>query len=73
VPVHASLSPGLTEIIARAGSEVPFGKAAALLSDLAGISVTAKAVERSAESSGAAARAAGAVGAAEAAAVRARK
>jgi hypothetical protein len=51
-----SLSPGLTETIARARSEVPFGKAPALLSDLAGISVTAKAVERSAESSGAAAR-----------------
>jgi hypothetical protein len=63
------LSPGLTQMIARAGSEVPFGKAAALLADLAGVSVTAKTVERSAEVSGAAARVAGA---AEAAAIRAR-
>jgi len=31
-----SLSPGLAEMIARAGAEVPFGKAAALLADLAG-------------------------------------
>jgi hypothetical protein len=66
----ASLSPGLAEMIARAGAEVPFGKAAALLADLAGISVDAKAVERSAEASGATARAATA---AEAAAIRARE
>jgi hypothetical protein len=66
----ASLSPGLAEMIARAGAEVPFGKAAALLADLAGISVNAKRIERSAESSGAAARAAVA---AEAAAIRARQ
>ena len=65
-----SLSPGLTQMIARAGAEVPFGKAAALLADLAGITVTAKTAERSAEASGAAARAAGS---AEAAALRARK
>jgi hypothetical protein len=65
----ASLSPGLAEMIARAGAEVPFGKAAALVTDLAGISVNARAVERSAEEAGAAARAAGA---AEAAALRAR-
>ncbi|HTT55369.1 MAG TPA: ISKra4 family transposase [Streptosporangiaceae bacterium] len=65
-----SLSPGLAEMIARAGAEVPFGKAAALLADLAGISVNAKRIERSAESSGAAARAAAA---AEAAAIRARQ
>ena len=64
-----ALSPGLTQMIARAGSEVPFGKAAALLADLAGVTVTAKIVERSAEASGAAARVAGA---AEAAAIRAR-
>ena len=64
-----SLSPGLTQMIARAGSEVPFGKAAGLLADLAGVTVTAKTAERSAEASGAAARAAGA---AEAAALRAR-
>jgi hypothetical protein len=63
------LSPGLCEMIARAGAEVPFGKAAALLADLAGIAVSARTVERSAEASGAAARAAGA---AEAAAIRAR-
>jgi hypothetical protein len=64
-----SLSPGLTQMIARAGAEVPFGKAAALLADLAGVTVTARTVERSAEASGASARAAGA---AEAAALRAR-
>ena len=64
-----SMWPGLTQMIARAGAEVPFGKAAALLADLAGVTVTAKTIERSAEASGAAARAAGA---AEAAAIRAR-
>ena len=63
------LSPGLREMIARAGAEVPFGKAAALLADLAGVAVSARTIERSAEASGAAARAAGA---AEAAAIRAR-
>ena len=56
-------------MIARAGAEVPFGKAAALLADLAGVAVSARTIERSAEASGAAARAAGA---AEAAALRAR-
>jgi hypothetical protein len=64
-----SLSPGLAEMIARAGAEVPFGKAAALLEDLAGVAVSARTVERSAEASGAAARKAGA---AEAALLRAR-
>jgi hypothetical protein len=64
-----ALSPGLAQMIARAGAEVPFGKAAALLADLAGVTVTAKTTERSAEASGAAARAAGT---AEAAAIRAR-
>jgi hypothetical protein len=63
------LSPGLAEMIARAGSEVPFGKAAGLLADLAGVTVSARTIERSAEASGAAARRAGA---AEAAAIRAR-
>jgi hypothetical protein len=63
------LSPGLAEMIARAGAEVPFGKAAALLEDLAGVAVSARTVERSAEASGAAARTAGA---AEAALLRAR-
>jgi len=65
-----SLSPGLAEMIARAGAEVPFGRAAALMKDLAGVAVSAKTVERSAEASGAAARQAGA---AEAAALRARE
>jgi hypothetical protein len=51
-----SLSPGLAEMIARAGAEVPFGRAAALVADLAGVAVSAKTVERSAEASGAAAR-----------------
>jgi hypothetical protein len=64
-----ALSPGLTQMIARTGAEVPFGKAAALLADLAGVTVTAKTIERSAEASGADARTAGA---AEAAAIRAR-
>ena len=64
-----SLSPGLAEMTARAGAEVPFGKAAALLADLAGITMNAKAIERAAEAAGAAARAAGT---AEAAALRAR-
>jgi len=59
-----SLSPGLAEMIARAGAEVPFGKAAALLADLAGVTVNVRTVERSAEASGAAARTAGAAGAA---------
>jgi hypothetical protein len=63
------LSPGLAEMIARAGAEVPFGKAAALIKDLAGVAVSAKTTERSAEASGAAARAAGS---AEASALRAR-
>jgi hypothetical protein len=65
-----SLSPGLAEMIALAGAEVPFGKAAGLLAGLAGISVTAKTIERSAEASGAAARQAGA---AEAAAIGQRR
>jgi hypothetical protein len=64
-----SLSPGLAEMIARAGAEVPFGKAAALIKDLAGVAVSARTVERSAEASGAAARK---VGTAEAALLRSR-
>ncbi len=64
-----SLSPGVAEMIARAGSEVPFGKAAGLLADLAGVGVSARTVERSAEASGAAARAAAST---ESAALRAR-
>ena len=57
------------EMIARAGAEVSFGKAAALLADLAGVAVSARTIERSAEASGAAARAAVS---AEAALLRAR-
>jgi hypothetical protein len=64
-----SLSPGLAQMIARAGAEVPFGTAAELVAGLAGITVNARTVERSAEGSGAAARNAGA---AEAALLRAR-
>jgi hypothetical protein len=63
------LSPGLAEMIALAGAEVSFARAAALLAGLAGITLGAKTIERSAEASGAAARAAGA---AEAAAIRGR-
>ena len=65
----ASASPGLAEMIALAGAEVSFARAAALLAGLAGITVSAKTTERSAEASGAAARAAAA---AEAAAITAR-
>jgi hypothetical protein len=56
-------------MIARAGAEVPFATAAGLLASLAGVSVNARTVQRSAEASGAAARAAAS---AEAAAIRAR-
>lgn len=65
----AAQSPGLREMIARAAAEVPFGKAAALIKDLAGVTVSTKTAERSAEASGAGARAAGA---AEATALRTR-
>jgi len=65
----ASASPGLAEMIALAGAEVSFARAAALLAGLAGITVTARTIERSAEASGAAARAAAEAGAA---AIRAR-
>jgi hypothetical protein len=65
----ASLSPGLAEMTALAGAEVSFGRAAGLLSALAGITISARTIERSAEASGAAARSAAA---AEAAAIRAR-
>ncbi len=64
----ASLSPGLAEMTALAGAEVSFARAAGLLAALAGITISARTIERSAEASGAAARAA----AAEAAAIRAR-
>ncbi len=51
-----SLSPGLAEMIALAGAEVSFGRAAGLLAGLAGITISARTVERSAEATGAAAR-----------------
>jgi hypothetical protein len=65
----ATLSPGLAEMIALAGAEVSFGRAAGLISGLAGITVSARTIERSAEASGATARAAAGH---EAAAIRAR-
>ena len=55
---HASLSPGLRSMTAHAATAVPFAKAAALLEELAGIRLTVKRAERSAEADGAAARAA---------------
>ncbi len=65
----ASLSPGLAEMTALAGAEVSFGRAVGPLSALAGITISARTIERFAEASGAAARSAAA---AEAAAIRAR-
>ena len=65
----ARLSPGLAEMIALAGSEVPFARAAGLIGGLAGVTVSARAIERSAEATGAAGRAATGT---QAAAVRAR-
>jgi Uncharacterised protein family (UPF0236) len=56
--VAGTVSAGLAEMIALAGAEVSFARAAGLLSGLAGISVSARTIERSAEASGAAARAA---------------
>jgi hypothetical protein len=49
-----SLSPGLRAMVARVGAAAPFAKAARLLAELAGISLTTKRVERSAEADGAA-------------------
>jgi hypothetical protein len=58
---QASMSPGLAKMTARAATAVPFAKAASLLAELAGIDLTTKRVERSAEAAGgAAAKAAGA-------------
>ena len=51
----ASLSPGLRAMTARAAAAVPFAKAGGLLAELAGITLTTKRIERSAESDGAAA------------------
>ncbi len=50
----ASLSPGLAAMNDTAAAAAPFAKAAALLEDLAGITLTVKRVERAAEASGAA-------------------
>ena len=55
---RAAASPGLAEMVALAGAEISFGRAAGLLSALAGITVSPRTIERSAESAGAAARAA---------------
>jgi hypothetical protein len=49
-----SLSPGLAAMTSRAGTAVPFARAAGLLKDLAGVRLTVKRVERAAEASGAA-------------------
>jgi hypothetical protein len=54
---QASLSPGLAKMTARAAAAVPFARAAGLLAELAGIELTVKRVERSAEAAGAAAAA----------------
>jgi hypothetical protein len=49
-----SMSPGLAAMASRAGAAMPFARAAGLLEDLAGVRLTVKRVERSAEASGAA-------------------
>lgn len=54
---EASLSPGLRKMVARAAAVEPFAAAADLLADLAGIELSTKRVERSAEADGAAAAA----------------
>lgn len=51
----ASLSPGLRRMTARAAAAEPFATAADLLAELAGIRLTPKRIERSAETDGAAA------------------
>jgi len=63
-------SPGLAEMIALAGAEASFARAAVLIAGLAGITVSPRTIERSAEASGAAARAANA---SEATAIRERR
>ncbi len=55
---RGSMSPGLAKMTAQAATAVPFAKAARLLAGLAGIDLTVKRVERSAEAAGAAAAAA---------------
>jgi hypothetical protein len=66
----AAVSPGLAQMIALAGAEVSFARAAGLIAGLAGVTISPRAIERSAEASGAAARAATA---AETAAIRGRR
>jgi hypothetical protein len=51
----ASLSPGLRRMVARVAAAEPFAAAAELLAELAGIRLTDKRIERSAEADGAAA------------------
>jgi hypothetical protein len=70
LPAGGALSPGLAEMTALAGAEVSFARAAGLLAALAGITLSPRTVERSAEAAGAAARAAAR---AEAAAITARQ
>jgi hypothetical protein len=67
---QASLSPGLARMTARAAAAVPFAGAAGLLAELAGVDLTVKRVERSAEAAGSAAAA---VLTAESDAIRARQ
>jgi hypothetical protein len=52
---QASMSPGLAKMTARAAAAVPFAKATGLLGELAGIDLTVKRTERSAEAAGTAA------------------
>ena len=54
---RASMSPGLAKMTARAAAAVPFAKATSLLSELAGIGLATKRIERSAEADGTAAAA----------------
>jgi hypothetical protein len=49
---RGSMSPGLAKMTAQAATAVPFAKAARLLAGLAGIDLTVKRVERSAEAAG---------------------
>jgi len=51
-----ALSPGLAEMAALAGAEVSFARAAGLIAALAGITLSPRTIERSAEACGAAAR-----------------
>jgi hypothetical protein len=52
-----SLSPGLRAMLDRAGAAVPFAQARSLLTDLAGLTLSTKRVERAAEADGLAAAA----------------